>query len=211
MKKYNYSSIIGIIAFFVLAAGCQDNQLLNTGDSMVAGVNGVSAPGTVVTGFGEIITVGGEFEILIEDGPGVNENGEPHGTCGPGGAWTNPGGNQAQNVPHENCIDTIVVGDSVIEVTFSVFANYVQPPSGNINLNFQETEGQDIDDAYIHYQSRQDRTHGEGIIIAIDDEGNEWTVDLSQVNGDGNWFENDPLILIAVNEDDDEVELEISW
>lgn len=205
MKKSNYLSIVILIGLLALIAGCQDSQVLNPialSDSITADAIGVSAPGAVVTGLGTFETTGGA-SIIRESGPGINELGNEVGTCESGGAWRNPGGNLSGSVPHANCTTTEQA--SLLNVTFSQNANLVYAKNGNINLNFK-----DIDDAYIHYQVRQNRTKGEGFILAVGDDDSEWVVDLSQVNANSNWFDNNPLQLTAFNGDDIAL-LIISW
>lgn len=205
MRNYNYLSYVTIICFLVLIAGCQDSQVVGT--ETLSGLEtaealGVSAPGTVVFGSGTFVSIGGASTIR-ESGPGINEAGDQIGNCETGGAWRNPSGNLSASVPHSHCSTT--AQSSQVIVTFSQNANLVHAKNGNINLNFQ-----DVDDAYIHYQVRQNRTNGDGFIIANGDDNSEWIVSLSQATRTGNWFNNNPLALTAYN-GDDEVQLTISW
>jgi hypothetical protein len=163
-----------------------------------------------VNGFGLFETAGGEG--VWEQISGATGG---QAACLENGAWRNPAGNIAGSIPHDNCSYIEGQGGESLAVEFDVLANLVQAgKSGNINLNFQETEGQNFaDDTYIHYRHRGSNagSNGEGSIIALDENGNEWIADLSQVNSSGNWFENDPLVLVAVNEEGDEVDLVITF
>jgi hypothetical protein len=144
---------------------------------------GVAAPGTEVSA-SVTISLPGQT-VIRESGAG---NGA--GTCGTGGAWTNPSGNPSGPVPHAQCLT--VVDAIELTVHFSEIANYVQAKSGNVQLNFgkvmvcDELVCEAGDDRAIHYNANKNSTTGKGILSAIDSNGGIWTIDLSEVTGAGN-------------------------
>ena len=75
--KNTYLSIAGVLAFLFVLASCQDNQLLNPGDSMVAGVAGVTSGGVAgvfideiddleVTNFPQSVNISGYVGYLSD-------------------------------------------------------------------------------------------------------------------------------------------------
>ncbi|HEX2206339.1 MAG TPA: hypothetical protein VHG93_01550 [Longimicrobium sp.] len=153
--------------------------------------SGVSAPGT---------DVGTTFTIVTPGNTVVSYRTTPksaRGTCAPGGQFFNQAGNN-QGFNHTQCTEITVTPGSTVVVTFAVLANFVQPKSGNINLNFsicgytedavtQEWVAMPCEaSTYVHYKKNGDWTEGAGVITGHGDDGSTWTIDLGQIGMTGN-------------------------
>lgn len=137
---------------------------------------GVAAPGTTVRALATVQLGGTSY--YRESGPGiVPGNGNELGTCVSGGRWYNPQSRKMSANPHPHCL-TVVPGRTLI-VRFADAANYVQPRSGNVQLNFGPDVATGADRA-IHYQANKDFTTGFGTSYGADNEGGAWTINFAQ-------------------------------
>jgi hypothetical protein len=193
MKKVG--AVLGAFALAGLVAACDQGPSVFAPDELNIGV---SSPGTAVNA--NLTIASG---VTVESGPSVHGN----GTCEAGGAFRNNGGNLASGpLPHTNCVDT-TAGSEVV-VTFTLQANYVQPRSGNIHLNFSicgyvevpvlDENGEEVLDdnddpvlqwivdpctepAFIHFQKNKNFTEGSGSLFGRGSDGQQWEIDLEQV------------------------------
>ena len=176
------------LSLLAAAAACADSPTALAPDAVNAGV---AAPGT---------DVGTQFTIVTPGSTVVTYRTTPksaNGTCAPGGQFFNQAGNN-QGFNHTQCTEITVTPGSTVVVTFGMVANFVQPKSGNINLNFSIC-GYTEDEVtlewvavpceaatFVHYKKSGNWTEGSGIITGHGDDGSTWTIDLGQIGITGN-------------------------
>jgi hypothetical protein len=169
------------LAAFAVTAACADFQGAVTPDELNIKA---AAPNTAVSATFE---VAGPEQTRHDylDAPKNNQ-----GSCNTtNGAWTNRGGT-VSDPNHEQCTDITTIPGDPIDVTFSAVANYVQPNSGNLQLNFtgcgyiEDEDGNWIGDCdaktYIHYNRRHDSRDAAGVLVGEGEDGSQWIIRLGQ-------------------------------
>jgi hypothetical protein len=175
------------LAAFAVAAACADFQGAIAPDELNIKA---ASPGTEVTG---------SFKVVGEGGTTVTPRTSPRGAAGT--CYTNADGigvwvhNGNEQVGHNQCNDSDPTEGATINVTFDVVANYVQPRSGNIQLNFtscgyvEDEEGNWIEDCdadkFVHYNHRHDQRVASGALKGHGDDGSEWIIHLGQTADEG--------------------------
>lgn len=115
---------------------------------------------------------------------GNGENGAPWGT------WTKTTkGTTSVHVLHVHCTIRETTPEQRITVAFADSATYVQSPSGNLALNFDDgcataaatVTAAQCSERFIHYRANQDRTEGRGVLTGQGSDGSVWTLDLAQI------------------------------
>jgi hypothetical protein len=171
-----------VLAVAVFAAACSDAAMPTELDLKAA------QPNTSVTG-GFTITSPEQTVVTYRTTPKSAQ-----GSCQPGGVFVNSGGN-SQGANHTQCTDVSTTPGAEIVVILTAVANYVQPNSGNIQLNFtscgyvEDEEGNWIPDcdskAYVHYKKNSNEHAGSGALLATGEDGSEWIISLGQIGGPG--------------------------
>jgi hypothetical protein len=181
--------LIAALAVIVSLAACSDMPSAYSPDELNLKA---ASPNT---------SVSGSFEIVEEGGTVVTPRTLPVGGAGSCytndagiGVWVQPG-TGAHNVGHSQCNDIETTEGSTVAVSFDVVANFVQPPSGNVQLNFttcgytEDEDGNWIQDCdasrYVHYNKRHDARDGAGTLMGFGDDGSMWLIHLGQASGDG--------------------------
>ena len=184
----------------VLSAACSSDAALgpsrSNGMPSVSG-SGVSSPGTVVTATVTGAVAGQQVARATPRAP-------HEGTCNADGSWTHATGsgtNPWVTTGPWNGVCTDVTVGQYITVTFSELANYVAPPSGNINLNFADVCA-DANDPLtcvkrgVQYKQNSNETIGFGVLTSTSatmctepngggtcSDAGVWTIDLSELSG----------------------------
>ncbi len=146
-------------------------------------------PSTAVTVTASVsVSIPGQT-IIRESGPGNNG-----GTCGPGGRWTNPGGQTSSSVPHTHC--TTATAATQLNVKFVEPADFILAPGGNVQLNFASTRstagtgcgllGCVEGDRASQYNAISNYTTSRGVLKATDGNGGTWSINLTSLTGPGN-------------------------
>lgn len=138
---------------------------------------GVASPSSTVQV--EVVIPGAGAGYWIMSGPSRNGQGTCHN-----GHYYNPTNRTTSDKPHAQCW---VEGSGASQtITFDVFANHVQPTSGNEQLNFGTTchpnDAAVCSDTYVHYKkSPTNRTTGGGSLY-----GGGYAVHLANISEAGN-------------------------
>jgi hypothetical protein len=153
---------------------------------------GVSDKVDLEAGF-SIVTEGITVHEYVPAGePSLKPGAGDKGTCDGQGTW-----NQSATENHQFCIiSSETAPGTSIEITFSEWANYVTPKSGNFNLNFSSDCTYEYNEAgelidvscvgrFVHYQKNKNRTEGTGMIYGTGDDGSDWALNLGQINRAG--------------------------
>ena len=184
-------------AVAVLSAACSSDAALGPSSQTpyYAGA-GVSSPGTVVTA---TVTAAVPGQQVARATPRA-----PHeGTCNANGSWTHATGSSTNpwvTTGPWNGVCTDVTAGQYITVTFSELANYVTPPSGNINLNFADAcasaDPLSCVERHVHYKNHSNETIGLGLLTSTSatictepngggtcSDAGVWTIDLAELSG----------------------------
>ena len=187
-----------------LTACSADSAMAPTVQPLVASADasGVSNPNTSVAARVSV-EVGGSITYRTS-GPGKNGK----GTCTMGGAWYNPQNRTTSQKEHAQCAE--VAAGRTIVVDFAATANYVLPPSGNVQLNVAADPiclATAVDAALcargIHYKKSQNMTAGFGLVTAGEASSGTWTIDLAAAQQPFNASENNivrtGMVVVACN------------
>jgi len=182
------------LAAFAVTAACADFQGAVAPDELNIKA---AQPGTAV---GATFEIAGSDEVwqAWSDAPRAAP-GHSNTSCDALGNYSRTAGPNTiiEGPYHERCGEFVQDGDPEVIILTGIIANFVQPRSGNINLNFtvcgyleDEVTGEWIQDcdakAYVHYHHRHNLTEGAGVVLGTDVEGNDWLVFLGSVGHDGN-------------------------
>jgi hypothetical protein len=191
--------------------------------------SGVSSPNTPI-GSTFTIYVGGSLTYR-GTGPSNNNKGQcrshSDGTTGwywvPGNTTAGnsngrgggaSGGDQEVGPNHQQCA-SVGAGYSVT-VSFNDIANYVRPPSGNFELNFNSYCVPNADPTLpptcyprnVHYKVGTNWTTGTGVLHGVGVRSDthatsNWSIDLSQINSSSNLIDDPPRKLYLIAHCDD--------
>jgi hypothetical protein len=196
--------LIAALAVIVSLAACSDMPTAFAPDE----VNLKAAQPSTAVGASFTIGEAGSGWQNWDDAPRIPRNWAADGQCTEDGTYTgtNPGGQFVTEPLDEKCGEPIN-GEAVTLTLSGIIANFVQPRSGNLQLNFtvcgyaeeidpETGEGngvwvEDCDaDKYVHFQRPQDVSRGVGAVVGVVGDDVQWIVFLSSssTNRDGNAF-----------------------
>jgi hypothetical protein len=195
MKKVG--AVLGAFALAGLVAACDQGPSVFAPDELNIGV---ASPGTAVNATLTIVSDGVITYRTVPRNAGT-------GTCTGNGVFTpNPPGVGSTAENQVQCTD--ITDGSEVVVTFVLAANYVQPKSGNIHLNFsvcgymevpvldendvpvldendepvlQWVEDPCTEPASIHFQKNKNFTQGNGKLYGRGSDDQQWEVNLGQI------------------------------
>lgn len=228
MNTIRYAAL-ALVASAVAACSNEPTAPRMAATSAPAFSTGVSSPNTPVNS-SFVIYVGGTTYYA---GSGLSRNGKGQcrthsdgtvgwywvpgnytagGSNGRGGGAS--GGDQEVGPNHEQC--RFVSGGYTVTVSFNEVATYVKSPSGNFALNFNPYCVPNADPSlpptcysrYVHYQSQQDFTQGDGVLHGVgvrsdNQSTSHWSIDLSQIHSSSNLIGDPPRSLLVTAHCDD--------
>jgi hypothetical protein len=192
MKKFAFIPLAAVVAL----GACNDTTALTAPNELDIKA---AAPGTTITGEFTITGSGDDVWVNFPDAPRNVPTGHTNTSCDADGRYTRTAGGSTQtSAPNnERCGEWEEGGEDLNIKLSGIVANFVQPRSGNIHLNFtvcgyyeDEDTGEWIQDcdakAFVHYHHNHNVTEGSGVVLGIDEDGNEWLVFLGSIGHSGN-------------------------